>query len=66
MDSIRAISRVEDGEVKLPDNILEAAGLKIGQVVELEIEETPKGRKRIIISAEGAEDISLEGWPNSG
>lgn len=65
MDLTLAISQVEDDEVKLPDNILEAAGLEKGQMVKIEVIETPEGKKEIVISAEGAKPISLEALPNN-
>jgi len=50
MTLIRSFSRFEkDGKIKLPENIIRAAGLKEGQLVELKITGASK-KKNIIIS----------------
>ena len=50
MTLIRSFSRLEkDGKIKIPGNIIRAAGLKEGQLVELKIIGASK-KKNIIIS----------------
>jgi len=50
MTLIRSFSRLEkDGKIKIPGNIIRAAGLKEGQLVELKITGASK-KKNIIIS----------------
>lgn len=51
MTLMRAFSKVDrDGKIKLPGNIQKAAGLKVGQLVELKVVGAGQ-RKNVLISA---------------
>lgn len=55
MTLMRAFSKVDkEGKIKLPGNIQRAAGLKVGQLVELKITGASRKKSILVTSRESA------------